>query len=177
MSEIISALKTYTYLDQAPVQEIDIHTGLENTLVILRHKLKEGVEVQRQFDPGLPRIQAYGSELNQVWTNLIDNAIDAMGGTGLIILRTFLEGTSVVVEVEDNGPGIPEAVQSRLFSPFFTTKPVGKGTGLGLNISYNIVHKHGGDIKAFSRPGATRFQVRLPVNVNHSPQGSAPKAA
>ncbi len=176
MSEIISALKTYTYLDQAPVQEIDIHTGLENTLVILRHKLKEGVEVQRQFDPGLPRIQAYGSELNQVWTNLIDNAIDAMGGKGLIILRTFLEGTSAVVEVEDNGPGIPDEVQSRLFSPFFTTKPVGKGTGLGLNISYNIVHKHGGDIRVFSRPGGTRFQVRLPVNFNPSRQNPSPKA-
>ena len=176
MTEIISALKTYTYLDQAPVQEIDIHTGLENTLVILRHKLREGVEVQRHFDPGLPRIQAHGSELNQVWTNLIDNAIDAMEGKGLITLRTFQDGTSVVVEVEDNGPGIPEAIQSRLFSPFFTTKPVGKGTGLGLNISYNIVHKHGGDVKVFSRPGATRFQVRLPVNFNPSRQNIPLKA-
>ena len=146
-------------------------------MVILRHKLKGGVEVQRQFDPGLPRIQAYGSELNQVWTNLIDNAIDAMEGKGLIILRTFQAGTSVVVEVEDNGPGIPEAIQSRLFSPFFTTKPVGKGTGLGLNISYNIVHKHGGDIKAFSRPGATRFQVRLPINFNANRQNATLKAA
>ncbi|HVP20265.1 MAG TPA: ATP-binding protein, partial [Anaerolineaceae bacterium] len=177
MSEIIKALKTYTYLDQAPVQQVDIHTGLEDTLVILRHKLKEGIEIQRQFDPALPRIQAYGSELNQVWTNLIDNAIDAMEGKGRIILRTFTEGDSVVVEVEDNGPGIPDEVQARLFSPFFTTKPVGKGTGLGLNISYNIVHKHGGEIKVFSQPGQTRFQVWLPVNFNPIQKVLSPKAA
>ena len=177
MTEIISALKTYTYLDQAPVQEVDIHSGLENTLVILRHKLKEGVEVQRQFDRGLPRIQAYASELNQVWTNLIDNAIDAMEGKGQIILRTYLKEGSIVVEVEDNGPGIPDELQSRLFNPFFTTKPVGKGTGLGLNISYNIVHKHGGDIKVFSKPGATCFQVWLPVDFNRARQVLAPQAA
>ncbi len=163
MSEIIKALKTYTYLDQAPFQEVDIHSGLENTLVILHHKLKDGVEVQRQFDPGLPHIQAHGSELNQVWTNLIDNAIDAVQGKGRIILRTSRQEASIIVEVEDNGPGIPAEVLSRLFTPFFTTKPVGKGTGLGLNISYNIVKKHGGDIKVFSQPGMTRFQVSLPL--------------
>jgi len=177
MSEIIKALKTYTYLDQAPVQDVDIQAGLENTLVILRHKLKDGVEIQRQYDPALPHIQAYGSELNQVWTNLIDNAVDAIQGKGRIILRTFTKDASVVVEVEDNGPGIPPEVQSRLFSPFFTTKPVGKGTGLGLNISYNIVHKHGGDIKLFSQPGQTRFQVWLPVNFNPSQKNPSPKAA
>ncbi len=177
MSEIIKALKTYTYLDQAPVQQVDIHEGLENTLVILRHKLKEGVEIQRQYDPALPRIQAYGSELNQVWTNLIDNAIDAMQGKGQITLRTFAKGNSIVVEIEDNGSGIPAEVLSRLFSPFFTTKPVGKGTGLGLNISYNIVHKHGGEIKVFSQPGQTRFQVWLPVNFIPGQKFRGPKAA
>lgn len=177
MSEIIKALKTYTYLDQAPVQEVDIHAGLENTLVILRYKLKEGVVIQRQYDPDLPHIQAYASELNQVWTNLIDNAVDAIQGKGRIILRTFLKETSIFVEIEDDGPGIPEEVLSRLFSPFFTTKPVGKGTGLGLNISYNIVHKHGGDIKVFSQPGQTRFQVMLPVNFNSSQKNPTPTAA
>ncbi len=177
MSEIIKALKTYTYLDQAPVQQVDIHEGLENTLVILSHKLKEGVEIQRQYDTALPRIQAYGSELNQVWTTLIDKAIDAMQGKGQIIIRTFTKENSVVVEIEDNGSGIPADVQSRLFSPFFTTKPVGKGTGLGLNISYNIVRKHGGEIKVFSQPGQTRFQVWLPVNFNPDQKIRGPKAA
>jgi signal transduction histidine kinase len=169
-TQIVSALKTYTYLDQAPVQEVDVQAGLENALVILRHKVKSGVVIQREFAPGLPRIQAYGSELNQVWTNLIDNAIDAVDGNGQIVLRTYLKDSTIVVEVEDNGPGIPDGLQSSLFSPFFTTKPVGQGTGLGLNISYAIVRKHGGDIKVFSRPGATCFQVWLPVNFDRSRQ-------
>lgn len=173
MSEIIKALKTYVYLDQGPVQEVDIHAGLENTLIILRHKLKEGIEIQRQFDPRLPHVQAYGSELNQVWTNVLDNAIDALEGSGRIILRTSYAEPWVSVEFEDNGPGIPPDLQSRLFSPFFTTKPVGKGTGLGLNISYNIVHKHGGDIKVFSKPGETRFQVQLPLSIDQPQPGAA----
>ncbi len=164
IGEIVKSLKTYVYLDQAPVQEVDIHEGLDNTLVMLRSKLKTGINVHREYTQDLPRIQAYGSELNQVWTNLIDNAIDAMEGNGDLILHTKREGDSVIVEVQDSGPGIPEEIQSKLFSPFFTTKPVGKGTGLGLNISYKIIQKHAGEIKIYSRPGKTCFTVILPIN-------------
>jgi len=164
ISEIVKALKSYAYLDQAPVQAVDVHEGLDNTLVMLRSKLKGGVSVRRQYAADLPRIQAFGSELNQVWTNIIDNAVDAMDGKGEITLRTRQEKDCVVVEIEDNGPGIPETVQSKIFDPFFTTKPVGKGTGLGLNISYNIVKKHQGNIKVISHPGMTRFVVTLPLN-------------
>ena len=173
ISEIVKALKSYVYLDQAPVQSVDIQEGLNNTVIMLRSKLKEGVTVRREFDPNLPKIEAYGSELNQVWTNLIDNAIDAMDGKGEIILRTRYDDPWVTVEVEDTGPGIPEEIQSKLFSPFFTTKPVGKGTGLGLNISYKIVEKHGGDIKVYSHPGKTRFSVRLPKNLEAVKSGEA----
>jgi signal transduction histidine kinase/predicted CoA-binding protein len=178
ISEIVQALKSYVYLDQAPVQEVNVVEGLENTLVILRHKLKEGVEVRREYTQDLPSIQAHGSELNQVWTNIIDNAIDAMEGRGKLTLRVYSHAPEVVVEIEDTGPGIPEDIRDRIFSPFFTTKPVGKGTGLGLNISYNIVKKHGGDIKIDSTSGRTCFQIRLPfeaekVNIgNRQPSGS-----
>jgi signal transduction histidine kinase len=164
ISEIVKALKSYAYLDQAPVQSIDVHEGLDNTLVMLRSKLKAGVNVHRDYSPDLPRIQAYGSELNQVWTNIIDNAVDAMDGKGEITIRTRQEKDCVVVEIEDNGPGIPESVQSKIFDPFFTTKPVGKGTGLGLNISYNIIKKHHGEIRVDSHPGMTRFIVTLPLD-------------
>ncbi|MBI3763066.1 MAG: CoA-binding protein [Chloroflexi bacterium] len=165
ISEIVKSLKTYVYLDQAPVQAVDIHEGLDNTLVMLRSKLKVGVNVQREYAGDLPYIQAYGSELNQVWTNIIDNAIDAMQGKGELTLRTRRNNGNLVVEIEDNGPGMPEAVRARVFDPFFTTKPPGKGTGLGLNISYNIVvEKHHGSIKVFSQPGQTRFVVELPIN-------------
>jgi signal transduction histidine kinase len=179
---VVRALKTYTYLDQAPVQRVDIHEGLETTLVILRGKLKSGVQVRREFAPDLPRVQAYASELNQVWTNLIDNAADAMEGRGELILRTRQEDRWIVVEVEDNGPGIPEPIQSRIFDPFFTTKPVGKGTGLGLHVSYNIVQKHDGRITVRSHPGRTVFEVRLPLdpppsNRAASPPPTAPAAA
>jgi signal transduction histidine kinase/predicted CoA-binding protein len=174
IGEIVKALKTYVYLDQAPVQSVDIHEGLDNTLVMLRSKLKKGVVVHRQFAPNLPRIQAFGSELNQVWTNIIDNAIDAMDGEGEITLRTRLDGEWVVIEIEDNGSGIPEEIQSKIFSPFFTTKPVGKGTGLGLNISYNIIQKHGGEIKIYSHPGMTRFDVRLPLDFGKIQPGQTP---
>jgi signal transduction histidine kinase/predicted CoA-binding protein len=174
ISEIVKSLKTYAYLDQAPVQLVDLHEGLDNTLVMLRHKLKQGVNLKREYTNDLPRIQAFGSELNQVWTNIIDNAIDAMDGHGEIILRTRHEGDWVIVEIEDNGPGIPPDVQEKIFSPFFTTKPVGKGTGLGLNITYNIVQKHGGEIKVFSQPGKTRFQICLPINFEKVQSGSNP---
>jgi signal transduction histidine kinase/predicted CoA-binding protein len=165
IAEIVRSLKSYAYLDQAPVQAVDVHEGLDDTLVMLRHKLKGGVTVRRQYDPALPAIQAYGSELNQVWTNILDNAIDAMNGRGEIRLRTRHEDGWVVVEIEDEGPGIPDAIQARIFEPFFTTKGPGKGTGLGLNISYNtVVNQHRGEIQLSSRPGRTIFQVRLPVN-------------
>jgi signal transduction histidine kinase len=165
ISELVRALKGYSYLDQGPVQPVDIHQGLEDTLMILRGKLKPGISLRREYSEGLPRIQGYGSELNQVWTNLIDNALDALDGAGEIVLRTRLEGDWVVVEVNDNGPGIPPEIQGRVFDQFFTTKGPGKGTGLGLDISYRIVvDKHRGDIRLTSRPGATRFEVWLPVN-------------
>jgi signal transduction histidine kinase len=170
ISEIIQALKSYVYLDQSPMQEIDIHDGLKNTLVILRHKLKQGVDVKTDFDTEIPKITAYGSELNQVWTNIIDNAIDAMNGSGRLTLRTRYQQPWIRVEIEDTGPGMPEEVQARLFDPFFTTKPVGKGTGLGLNISYKIVQKHGGDIKVNSQPGSTRFEIILPVRMEQAPE-------
>jgi signal transduction histidine kinase len=132
---------------------------------MLRSKLKEGVTVRREYEVDLPRIQAYGSELNQVWTNIIDNAVDAMNGQGDLALRTRQEDQWVVVEIEDNGPGIPDQVQSNIFDPFFTTKAPGEGTGLGLNISHNIiVQKHGGKISVHSVPGKTCFEVRLPIN-------------
>jgi signal transduction histidine kinase len=164
ISEIVKALKTYSYLDQAPVQAVDVREGLEDTLLILRSKL-EGISVRREYAPDLPRIQGYGSELNQVWTNLIDNAADAVDGRGEIVLRTRREGDSVIVDVQDSGPGIPAEIKDRIFDPFFTTKPVGQGTGLGLDISYNIVvNKHRGDIKVNSEPGKTVFEVWLPLN-------------
>lgn len=165
ISEIVKALKSYAYLDQAPVQAVDVHEGINNTLVILRHKLKQGVEVVRNYDPDLPRIQAYGSELNQVWTNILDNAIDALDGHGVITINTRHDENHVIVEIQDNGPGIPQEIRNRIFNAFFTTKPPGKGTGLGLNISYNIiVYKHHGDIRVFSEPGFTCFQIWLPFD-------------
>ena len=164
--DLVKALKTYTYLDRAPVQAVDVHEGLDSTLVMLRSKLKGGITVRREYAPDLPRIQAYASELNQVWTNIIDNAADAMEGKGEIVLRTLREGEWVVVEIDDNGPGIPGTIQPNIFDPFFTTKPPGAGTGLGLNISHNIiVHKHGGTITVTSQPGKTRFVIKLPIQL------------
>lgn len=166
ISEIVKALKAYSYLDQAPVQAVDIHEGLDNTLLILRNKLKQ-ITVVREYAPNLPKIQGYGSELNQVWTNLLDNAADALAGreNPTITLQTERRGEWVTVRVMDNGPGIPPEVQGRVFDAFFTTKEPGKGTGLGLEISYNIVvNKHRGDLRLFSRPGLTCFQTDLPLN-------------
>jgi PAS domain S-box-containing protein len=167
ISEIVRALKSYTYMDQAPIQIVDIHEGLDNTLIILQNKLKEGITVRREYAVDLPRIQAYGSELNQVWTNIIDNAIAAMKGQGELTLRTHADDQGVVVEIIDNGSGIPEANISKLFDPFFTTKPPGEGTGLGLYISHNIVtQKHKGKIVVTSKPGDTRFKIKLPIKVD-----------
>ena len=164
IAELVKAVKAYSYMDQAPLQEIDVHDGLDNTLIILGHKLKTGVTVTREYDRSLPRICAHGSELNQVWTNLIDNAVDAMHGEGLLRIRTARDDGCVLVEIADNGPGIPAEVQSRIFEPFFTTKDVGGGTGLGLDVTRRIVVRlHQGDIRVESRPGDTRFQVRLPI--------------
>jgi signal transduction histidine kinase len=162
ISEVVTAVKAYTRLDQAPVQEIDVHEGINQALVILRHKLK-GVRVRREFAAGLPRISAYAGELNQVWTNLIDNAADALNGTGTLTIRTRLSACDIVVEVEDSGPGISQHEQGCVFNPFFTTKPPGQGTGLGLSISFNIVRKHSGDLRLESMPGRTCFAVRLPL--------------
>ncbi len=169
ISGIVKGLKTYSYLDQAPVQMVDLHQGIDDTLLILSHKLKSGPSVRREYEPDLPKIMGYGSELNQVWTNILDNAIDALSdmppGEGLITIRTQRDGDWVIVEIEDNGPGIPADIQSRIFEPFFTTKPPGEGTGLGLDISYNIViNKHRGDIRLESEPGRTCFQIWLPFD-------------
>jgi len=164
ISELVSAIKAYTYMDQAPLQEMDLHQGLENTLTILHHKLKHGITVKREYDQTLPRICAYGSELNQVWTNLIDNAIDAMQGQGELTIRTSRDVDEVMVAISDTGSGIPPEIQPRIFEPFFTTKGVGAGSGLGLDIAYRIVvQRHKGDIHVASQPGHTCFQVRLPV--------------
>ena len=166
ISQIVRSVKSYSHLDRAPVQLVDIHDGLEDTLIILHHKLKQGVEVVRDYSQDLPRIEAFAGELNQVWTNLVDNAIDAMGGHGEITIHTFADGPMVAVSIADNGPGIPPEVQPRLFEAFFTTKEPGVGTGLGLHISYNIVvNQHRGDIAFESRPGRTVFTVRLPVKL------------
>ncbi len=177
ISEIVKSLKSYVYLDQAPVQLVDIHEGLDNTLVMLRSKLKTGIVLERHYVPNLPMIMAFGSELNQVWTNIIDNAVDAMDGQGTIKISTRQRDDWIIVEIEDSGPGIPEDIQQKLFSPFFTTKPLGKGTGLGLNISFNIIQKHKGEIKVFSRPGRTTFSVRLPVNFEQVENGLKPLPA
>jgi len=163
ITEIVTAVKDYTYLDQAPVKRTDLHAGLESTLVILKHKLKQGISVARDYNQGIPLIEAYGGELNQVWTNLIDNAIEAMHGVGELRLRTYTEGDHAVVEIGDNGPGVPADVLPRLFEPFYTTKEPGKGTGLGLYVSYNIIQKHHGKIEVTSSPGDTRFKVSLPI--------------
>ncbi len=162
ISDLVGAVKSYTYMDQAPEQEIDLQAGLDNTLTVMKYKLR-GVDVVREYDPNLPTITARGSELNQVWTNLIDNAIDAMHGQGQITLITRNEADFVMVEIADNGPGIPEDVLPRIFEPFFTTKEVGVGTGLGLDISYRIVQQHNGTMEVRSQPGLTRFIVRLPI--------------
>ena len=163
ISDLVRAIKEYTYMDQGPVQNVDIVKSLETTLTILNHKLKHGVAVQRDYQRVPFLVNSFGSELNQVWTNLIDNAIDAMGGKGELRVRTYREDTCVVVEIGDNGPGISPEVKPHIFEPFFTTKGVGEGTGLGLDTVQRIVKKHRGNIQVNSKPGDTRFQVWLPL--------------
>jgi signal transduction histidine kinase len=163
ISEIVKAVKDYSYMDQAPEQELDVHTGIESTLIMLAYKLrKKSIHVVREFDKSLPKICAYGAELNQVWTNLIVNAVEAMPESGELRIRTWGEPEDIFIEVRDNGPGIPPEIQPRIFEPFFTTKGVGEGTGLGLETVRRIVHKHRGEITMTSVPGDTRFIVRLP---------------
>jgi signal transduction histidine kinase len=163
ISELVRAIKEYTYMDQAPEQEVDLHRGLDSTLTMLKFRLKHGVVVKRDYDADLPRIIAHGSELNQVWTNLIDNAVDAMGGKGELRIRTSKELDFALVEITDSGAGISDDVKPHIFEPFFTTKGVGEGTGMGLDTVYRIVRAHRGDISFDSKPGRTTFQVRLPI--------------
>jgi signal transduction histidine kinase len=163
ISDLIRAIKEYSYMDQGSMQEVDIEHSIENTLTIMHHKLKRGITVTRDYAPGLPKVMASGSELNQVWTNLIDNAADAMKGSGKLGVRIARENDFILVEIADNGPGIPPEVKSRIFDPFFTTKGVGEGTGLGLDVVSRIIKNVRGQISVTSVPGDTRFQVRIPI--------------
>jgi signal transduction histidine kinase len=164
ISELVAAVRSYSQLDRALMQQIDVTDGLDSTLVMLGHKLRDSVTVVREYSADVPRIEAYAGELNQVWTNLIDNAVDAMAGRGTLRVATRVEDDSVVVEIGDTGPGMPPQVASRAFEAFYTTKDVGEGTGLGLDIARRIVvERHGGTISIDSRPGDTVLRVRIPV--------------
>jgi len=168
ISSLVNAARQYSQLDRAPFQVVDVHELLKSTLMMLGGKLGDDVKVVKDFDRSLPPIPAYPAELNQVWTNLIDNAVSAMGGHGTLTVRTARDDDMVLVEIGDTGPGVPREIQRRIFEPFFTTKPVGEGTGLGLDISWRIVvGRHHGDLKVESEPGNTRFQVRLPLTATH----------
>jgi signal transduction histidine kinase len=165
ISALVDAAKQYSQMDRTPHQPTDLHAGLDATLVMLSSKIATGVTVVKEYDRSLPKVPAYAGELNQVWTNLVHNALDAMAGQGTLTLRTARDGDCALVEIADTGPGIPDELRRRVFEPFFTTKPVGQGTGLGLDVSWRIVVKrHGGDLRVTSRPGDTRFQVLLPFS-------------
>ena len=163
ISDLVRAIKEYTYMDQSPVQNVDIVKSLETTLTILNHKLKHGVNVERDYQKIPLLVNSFGSELNQVWTNIIDNAIDAMHGKGDLRVRTYKDGDCVMVEIADNGPGIPPDIEPHIFEPFFTTKGVGEGTGLGLDTVQRIIRKHRGSIEVDSKPGDTLFRISLPL--------------
>jgi signal transduction histidine kinase len=164
ISSIVESVKDFTYLDQAPEQVVDIHKGIEDTLVILRHKIGDGILIKKEFASDLPRVEGFGSELTQVWTNLIENAVDAMNGEGTLTLKTLNQPDGVQVCVCDDGPGIPEGEQQRIFEPFYTTKAPGVGTGLGLHLVYNVVvQRHNGSVELESEPGRTCFMVTLPT--------------
>jgi signal transduction histidine kinase len=169
ISELVNIVKSYSHMDRAPSLYLDIHDGLEDTLAIMRHKLKHGIEVVRDYDRSLPQVMAQGGELNQVWTNLLDNAASAMDGKGTIKIKTYLEDGLVTVAIADDGPGIPTEIQHRIFEPFFTTKDVGEGTGLGLDVVNRIVsNRCGGRIDLESAPGGTTFRVRIPVGIDRA---------
>ncbi len=173
---LVGAAKQYSQLDRAPYQEIDVHDLLDSTLLMLSGKIGKGIKVVKDYDRALPKIPAYAAELNQVWTNLIDNAVSAMGGQGTLTVRTAMDREKLRVEFGDTGPGVPPEIQPRIFEPFFTTKPVGEGTGLGLDISWRIVvKKHHGEINLASVPGDTRFWVWLPLTAP-APDGPAQPA-
>jgi signal transduction histidine kinase len=170
ISSLVAAAKQYSNMDRAPHERVDIHPGLESTLVMLAGKLAD-IEVITDYDRSIPPVPMYAAEINQVWTNLIDNAVQAMDGHGKLTIRTYREGDKVRVEIGDTGPGIPTDIRHRIFEPFFTTKPVGQGTGLGLDISYRIVvTRHGGDLSVKSEPGDTRFLVCLPLTERPAPE-------
>jgi signal transduction histidine kinase len=168
MSQLVKDIKTYSYMDTSPVAEVDVEEGIRATMRMFQHQLKHGFTVKKNFSQQLPKIHANGNELNQIWTNLIDNAIDAMEGLDadhkLLTVTTAIEADCILVEIADSGNGIPPEVQGRIFEPFFTTKGVGQGTGLGLDIVQRIVRNHRGSIKLQSKPGRTAFQIRLPIN-------------
>src|SRR5215510_2895179 len=169
ISALVSAARQYSQLDRAPYQVIDIHDLLDSTLVMLEAKIGRGIRVVKEYDRSLPRIPAYPAELNQVWTNLIDNAVSAMAGAGTLTVRTAFDRGRLLVEFADTGPGVPEEIRGRIFEPFFTTKPVGQGTGLGLDISWRIiVGRHHGDLKVESVPADTRFRVWLPFDAGET---------
>jgi signal transduction histidine kinase len=177
VSNLIAAAKQYSQMDRAPYQVVDVHELLDSTLAMLSPKLGDGIEVTKDYDRSVPSIPAYAAELNQVWTNLIDNAIGAMGGSGRLTIRTSADDEFLTVRIGDTGPGVPEEIRSRIFEPFFTTKPFGEGTGLGLDISWRIVvNKHHGDLKLESRPGDTWFVVRLPLVESDRLEGPAAPA-
>ncbi|MGA8517477.1 MAG: ATP-binding protein, partial [Pseudonocardiaceae bacterium] len=164
ISALVGAAKQYSQMDRSPHQSVDVRDGLNSTLVMLSRKIGDRVRVVKDYDSNLPKIPAYAAELNQVWTNLIENAVDAMHRSGTLTLRTARDGEQLLVEIGDTGPGVPEDMHQQIFEPFFTTKPVGEGTGLGLDVSWRIVvNRHGGSIRVISEPGDTRFQVRLPL--------------
>jgi len=164
ISNLVQSAKQYSQLDRAPYQVIDVHELLDATLLMLSAKIGKAITVVKKYDRTLPQIPAYASELNQVWTNTVDNAIQAMAGVGTLTVRTARDEDWLLVEIGDNGPGVPDEIKNRIFEPFFTTKPVGEGTGLGLDISWRIVvNKHHGDLRVISEPGDTRFQIRLPL--------------
>jgi signal transduction histidine kinase len=170
ISTLVDAAKQYSQMDRSPHQPTDLHAGLDATLVMLSAKVAPGVTVVKEYDRSLPEVPAYAGELNQVWTNLIHNALDAMAGEGTLTVRTRVDGDCALVEIADTGPGIPEELRRRVFEPFFTTKPVGQGTGLGLDVSWRIVvQRHGGDLRVTSAPGDTRFQVLLPLTEPTAP--------
>jgi signal transduction histidine kinase len=170
ISALVGAVKDYSRLDRAAEEDVDLNRALDSTLTMLGHRLKEGsVRLAREYDAELPSVTARGSELNQVFTNLLVNAIDAVGGDGTVTVRTRRDGDAAIVEVVDSGPGVPDAARERIFEPFFTTKPVGVGTGLGLDISFRIVERHGGSLVLCDAPGPTTFRVRLPLTPAAAP--------